>query len=174
MKKRTGILGILIAILALGIGYAAISAITLTITGTGKITPNTRQENFKVEFTDIVEQSGTNIEAQIDDSDTTKATIKAEGFTQKYDSTHQEEQAYFVFEITNNSPENITADLQEPQVTITNEDFFSVETEYLDPTMVGQSETTYLKVTIKPIKTPLVDDQTTDITITLDANPVEA
>ena len=46
MKKRTGIIGVLIAILALGIGYAAVTAVTLVITGTGSITAT--QENFLI------------------------------------------------------------------------------------------------------------------------------
>ena len=50
-KKRTGIIGVLIAILALGIGYAAVSAITLTITGTGSITAT--PGNFVVEYTGV-------------------------------------------------------------------------------------------------------------------------
>lgn len=172
MKKRTGILGILIAILALGIGYATITAITLSITGTGKITPNTNQDNFKVEFTDVPEVNGTNVDAVIDSTDPTKATISAEGFTEKYTSSNSEV-AEFVFEIQNTSPENIKAMMQPPQVTIGNPDYFSVETEYLDTTEVEQGEYTYLKVTVKPIRTPYVADQDTTITITLDAEPAE-
>ena len=49
MKKRTGIIGVLIAILALGIGYAVVSAVTLTINGSGSITAD--QANFKVHYT---------------------------------------------------------------------------------------------------------------------------
>ena len=52
MKKRTGIIGVLIAILALGIGYAAVTAVTLVITGTGSITAT--QENFKVHYTGTI------------------------------------------------------------------------------------------------------------------------
>ena len=50
-KKRTGILGVLLAVLALGIGYAAVNAITLTITGSGTITST--DANFKVEYTNV-------------------------------------------------------------------------------------------------------------------------
>ena len=50
-KKRTGILGVLLAVLALGIGYAAVNAITLTITGSGTITST--DDNFKVEYTNV-------------------------------------------------------------------------------------------------------------------------
>ena len=50
-KKRTGILGVLLAVLALGIGYAAVNAITLTITGSGTI--SSIDDNFKVEYTSV-------------------------------------------------------------------------------------------------------------------------
>ena len=49
MKKRTGIIGVLVAILLLGIGYAVVSAVTLTINGSGSITAD--QANFKVHYT---------------------------------------------------------------------------------------------------------------------------
>ena len=60
-KKRTGILGVLLAVLALGIGYAAVNAITLTITGSGTI--SSIDDNIKVEYTsvDVAHKSSTYI-----------------------------------------------------------------------------------------------------------------
>ena len=54
MKKRRTIITalLLVATLALGIGYAALSAINLNITGTAKV--NAAQENFVVDFSETV------------------------------------------------------------------------------------------------------------------------
>ena len=59
MKKRTGIIGVLVAILALGIGYAVVSAVTLNINGSGTITAD--PDNFKVHYTGEVAVTNINL-----------------------------------------------------------------------------------------------------------------
>jgi len=61
MKKRRTLIVtlLLVAVLALGVGYAAVSDAILTITGTGDLT--TSDENFKVVFTNPVSATGANI-----------------------------------------------------------------------------------------------------------------
>lgn len=82
MKKTNKIIigVILIAVMLLGIGYAAIQNITLNISGTAKADPS--QSNFKVMFTGTptVSDSSKVVAAITND---TNATINVSGLTAK-------------------------------------------------------------------------------------------
>ncbi len=166
MKKRTGILGVLIAILVLGIGYAAVSAIPLTISGTGTVESN--PEAFKVQFMEVASMEGDGTkQATIDSSDPTKASISVTGLNQSG------AMASFTYTVQNISDENINAELQTPTVTNSNPDYFVVDAVVNNPTTLAVNDQTSITVNVLAIKTPIGDDETTNIEVTVNANPVE-
>lgn len=73
-KQKRAILGVIvIATLIIGIAYAAVSTITLTITG--NVTTNAASDNFKVYFTAVTQRSDeTNVTASVT-SGSTSATL---------------------------------------------------------------------------------------------------
>lgn len=74
-KRRTLVVALLlVAVLALGIGYAAISDVILTITGTGDLA--TSSENFKVVFTNPTSDDAATISV---DGVATNASIAVTG-----------------------------------------------------------------------------------------------
>lgn len=165
MKKRMSIFAILIAVLALGIGYAAISAVTLTISGSGTISPDS--DNFNVHYTGniTVQKSKNSITTtqSHDDGQTGQFTIT--GMTQKDDSVT------FTYTVINES-EDLAATLAAPVVqTNSNSTYFTVSSATASSTLTANGGTTTQTVTITAAKTPVDDDETTSVTINLVASP---
>ena len=84
-KKKTIIwVTLLLVVVVLGIGYAAISTIGLNINATGQATPNS--ENFTVEFSGEPSTEGKgSITAEIDSGNKLMATMDVTGLTAKGD-----------------------------------------------------------------------------------------
>ena len=165
MKKRTGIIGVLIAVLVMAVGYAAITAIPLEVTGSGTIVPD--QDNFQVIFidADVTEAPATaTATATIDASDETTANMSVTNLKMT------NETATFTFLIQNISPENILANLAAPTLSYTNQEYFEVTAELGAETLLAVDDVATLTVTVRTIKAPL-DDVTTDITVQVNANP---
>lgn len=166
MKKRNTYVGLilLVAVLMLGIGYAALSNIPLQISGNATATLN--DENFKVKFTGTPQVSdGDLVTAEIE-SDVTKATIYVDSFTKKGDS------ATATYTILNDS-DDLSASIGVPVITNTNEEYFSVTTDIKSAVTVAAKNTTTITVTVELIKTPIDTNQETEITIDLVASPVQ-
>ena len=178
MKKKTGILGVLIAILLVGIGYAAISAVTLTITGTGTIEAD--PNNFKVVYTQGQQTSAstgvTATPASIGADVVTSTSFTVSGMTKKNDTVT------LTYTIQNKSDDLSATLAANPTVSITNAagnpngttitDYFSVTSVVNTPLTLAKTETTTQTVTVTAIKTPVTDDIGATITITVDATPV--
>ena len=166
MKRKTGILGVLIAILAIGIGYAVISAVPLEIKGTGTVGSN--PDAFVVKFQSVLSQEGDGtLNASI--TDDTHATMSVSGLTETGQT------ATFVYQVVNASEEdNYAAELSTPTVVVEKNEFFVATATVQTPTTIGQNETTTVTVNVTAIKTPVGDDVTSDITVTLNAEAVEA
>ena len=167
MKRRTGILGVLIAILILGIGYAAISSVQLSVQGNGTI--NADQSNFQVQFdldgdqpTKSTSATGATLEATYTNG--TRATIKAENFRKAGDT------ATFVYTIVNKS-ETLDALLKKPVITNDNEDYFTVTAELANTELKAQTGKTTLTVTVKAIKTPVEENEEANISVKFSADP---
>ena len=162
MQKRTGIMGILIAILILGIGYAVITDVTLKVSGAGTISAN--QNNFRVKFSGTPTTSGTGvITATIEDD--LQANLTVNGFTKMGDT------ATAVYDIVNESPElaaNIVANLKEN----TNSEYFEI-TYSLQKNSLASGESTKLTVYVEAIKTPETEDQSTTFEVDVLASPQE-
>ena len=166
MKRRTGILGVLIAILAIGIGYAVVSAIPLEIKGTGTVASN--PNGFVVKFSGVASKTGDGtLNASI--TNDTHATISVS------DMTESGQKATFVYTVLNASEEmNYAANLTTPTVEVEKSEYFDVTAVVDNPTTIKQNETTTVTVVVTAKKTPVGDDVTSNITVTLNAEAVEA
>lgn len=169
-KQKKVILGIiLLIVLFMGIGYAALTSVTLTINGTAQASAN--QENFKVYFT------GKN---SVPSNDTVAITVqeKAQSANIQFNSfTVKNEEKTAILEIKNDSVD-IDAESITVAVTSTNEEMFKVtaimcdsEGNAIENNAVSAQSTTYVKVSTTLLKTPLTDDEKTEITATITAVP---
>lgn len=114
-KKSLGLLVYaLIAVVALGVGYAAISAITLTINGTAHATPS--QDNFVVEFdttaTNTITSTPATIASYNSNGEVTAASIDTTNDANKrtakfdlYGFTTKDQFADVTFTVINKSPD---------------------------------------------------------------------
>lgn len=163
MKKtnRIILLSIIVIILLLGVGYAAIQNITLNINGTATADPS--QSNFKVKFSGTPTVSETDkVTASI--TNDTNATMNVSGLTAKGDTVTA---TYTI--------QNASADLATNlSVTTTNSntEYFTIEKK-LDKTSLVSGEATNLTVTVKLIKTPISKQESSTIGVQITATPVE-
>ena len=156
---------VLVAIVVLGVGYAAISAVNLIINGNATVSVN--QNNFKVHFTGaqaISGSTGASGTSTIDSQDDTKATFDVTGLTKVGDYA---EAVYTVRNDSNGIGAEITLNL-----TSSNTEYFKVTETILDNKLQAGEETT-AKVKVEMIKTPITDSVSTSITATLTASPLE-
>ncbi|MBR3613573.1 MAG: leucine-rich repeat protein [Clostridia bacterium] len=163
MKKTNKIIlaSSIVAVLLLGIGYAAIQNITLNISGTAAADPS--QSNFKVMFSGTPTVSDdTYVTAAI--TDDTNATINVDGLTKAGDSVLA---TYTV----QNASTDLSADLR-VSTTNNNPEYFTLTSE-LAKTSLTAGEATTLTVTVELTKTPIVDSVSTTIGVQLEAMPVQ-
>ena len=159
------VLLVLIAVVTLGIGYAAISAVNLIINGNA--TASVNQNNFKVHFTQaqaISGSTGVSGTSNIDSQDDTKAIFDVTGLTKVGDY------AEAVYTVRNDS-NGVGAEIK-LSVTNTNSEYFKV-TETIQDDKLQAGEETTAKVKVEMIKTPITDSVSTSITATLTASPLE-
>ena len=159
------VLLVVIAVVTLGIGYAAISAVNLIINGNA--TASVDQNNFKVHFTQaqsITGSTGVSGTSSIDAQDDTKAMFDVTGLTKVGDYA---EAVYTVRNDSNGIGAEITLNL-----TSSNTEYFKVTETILDDKLQAGEETT-AKVKVEMIKTPITDAVSTTITATLTASPLE-
>ena len=163
MKKTNKIIVtvIIVAMLLLGVGYAAIQNITLNINGTATADPS--QSNFKVMFTGTPKVSdSTYVTAGI--TNDTNAIISVEGLTQKGQVVNAE---YTVQNVST----DISADLS-VATTNSNTEYFTLKSE-LAKTSLTAGEATTVKVTVELTKTPITGSINSTIGVRLTAMPVE-
>lgn len=169
MKKNKTILAIvlLIAILLLGIGYAAISGYTLNIGGTANATANT--DNFIVKFTSAT--MGDNCDkAEIvaSDANARTATMEVSGLKTAGD------EATAIFVVTNESPDlNAKLSVTTQEMTGTDSDYFDVKATIADnTTSMAPTGTRTVTVTVT-LKETIIEDKTATINVVLNATPEE-
>jgi len=159
------VLLVVIAVVTLGIGYAAISAVNLIINGNA--TASVNQNNFKVHFTQaqaISGSTGASGTSSIDTQDDTKAMFDVTGLTKVGDY------ADAVYTVRNDS-NGVGAEIS-LSVSNSNSEYFKVTETILDNKLQAGEETT-AKVRVEMIKTPITDSASTSITATLTASPLE-
>ena len=166
MKKTSKIIisVLLLVVLLIGIGYAAIQNITLNITGTAKADPN--QSNFKVMFsgepTIMVKPTNAQVTAVI--TDDINATINVGGLIQKGDIV-------IVAYTVQNVSTDISADLS-VSTTNSNTEYFTLSSK-LDKTSLIAGEATTLTVIVELTKLPITESVNSTIGVQLVAMPVE-
>ena len=172
-KRRTLVISLLlVAALALGIGYAALSE-DLFITGSANISKTDAENSFKEDVYFSYATSGDKAEAKItDDNNYATMTVKTGALKQVGD------EAVATFTIKSESDLDVL--IKNPTVangciTNRNNEYFQVTTNWqADHTLVAapSGATTDITVTVRLIKTPDVD-QDTEFTIKLvaTANP---
>lgn len=169
-QKKLLIAIILLIVVLMGIGYAALTAQTLTINGTAKLKAN--EDNFKVYFTG----------ANTDKSANTEVTVTAQ--SQEATVTFSEldtkgETEYAILEI-----ENASTDVSAESVEVTLSDGSNTNVLKSEAIMCDQTGATitdtslasgakaYVKVSVELLKTPTTTADTT-ITATITATPAE-
>lgn len=171
MNKKRTILGgaILVAVLMLGIGYAAINAITLNISGSAKADAD--QANFVVKFDDAVTPTtlgeGTTTATVTGDK---TATMEVTGLTAKDDT------ATATFTIVNESDDlsaQLAVNAAATKITNDTDGYFSVSAVVNNPTLLTAKGSTTATVTVTLNKTPVDGEKTGTINVQLDATPVQ-
>lgn len=161
-KKRTFIVvGILLATILLGVGYA-ISNETFTISGSASATAT--DSNFNVYLTGTPTKSDeTNVEASITDDLTATITVK------NLVSVGDSETATYTIQ---NDSTDLKAALSANPVTSAN-GYFKTTCSFGETTLGANGSTTTATVKVELIKTPIAD-KTETVSIDIIAQPVEA
>lgn len=173
-KKVIGIV-VIVAILAIGIGYAAISTIPLKISGTAGAT--TKQENFVVRFEGTpTAEKGENVDAtataNASITDDLNAKLEVAGLTAKGDTVTAK------YTIKNASPD-LTAKLTVNDPVVENTTYFKATKKVTglaeDNTMeLIKDGTAVVELTVELIKTPVTDETIeTTVTMSINADPVQ-
>ena len=166
MRRNTKIVGgiLLVAILLVAVGYAAITKVGLNIDGTAKSEGN--PDNFKVELIGEPQTSGDGTTtATIDNHDKTQGTMNVSGLNAKGQT------AIATYTVKNQSTD-LSADLT-AKATSTNDEYFEVQCS-LDKTTLKAQEQTTMTVKVKLLKTPIDETKenlSTEIGVNIDAEP---
>ena len=162
-NKIVGVI-LLLAILLVAVGYAAITKVGLNIDGTAKSKAN--QDNFVVEMIGEPQISGDGTTtATIDAIDKTQGTMNVSGLNAKGET------AVAVYTVKNKS-QDLSADLT-AEATSSNEEYFEVICS-LDKTTLKAQEETSMTVKVRLLKTPIDETKenlTTTIGVNIDAEP---
>ena len=196
-KSKEGklFLGIIVAVLILGVGYAAITGVNLLINGSATAKATATDEDFIVHFNDF-DQNGTYIVYSEDagsDSftqtfDTVKHITAGSNTTDKSASitvandrlsadvavsnmTNVGDKVVLTIPVINES-DGIKAGLS-TEITNNNSEYFNVTAETPVTTLDGDGATTTITVTVEVVKVPKVNNVQGSFTVTLTADPTE-
>ena len=160
-KNSAKVVGLvlLIAVLLVAIGYAAITTVQLRINANA----TANQDNFTVRFSGTPTVSDADkVDATLNPGDQLKATMNVSKLSAKGDT------ATATYTI-----ENTSADLSavlSATTTNSNTEYFKV-TQNIAKATIGHGETTTITVTVELIKTPIIDGIESTIGVIIDANP---
>lgn len=164
-KNTLLLLGVIVAILAMAVAYAAIEDVSFNVVGNAIATPN--QSNFKVAFSasEAYYWSG-DIYISIYSVSDRAVSFAVGGFKSVGDKVT------VPIPIVNSSVD-LKANLS-CSTTNSNETYFKVTQELESTTLAQQGGTTNLNVTIELIKNPVTENQEGVFVVTLIASPEEA
>jgi len=179
MKSRKTLmtLGVIVAVLILGVGYATISSIELNINGTAAVI--TSQNDFKVQFdTDGTVETST--DATIAKSTTETVNVVTGAYTNETTATmtvnlnsdnRTATATYTIENLSTDLSANLVAEVT--QVSGTYADYFNVTQTLASSTVAaGASTTIVVQVDLKKVPATDIDAQTFTVKIT--ASPVVA
>jgi len=172
-KKSLLSLGLLALVLVLGVGYAAINATDLKITGTAATGD---VEDMAVKFTSVKNDTVTPADGTTNANLAVDATI-GDGLIATIDVTGMSavgDKAVATYVITNSETD---LDALITKVKATGSDYFKVTTsldaEGANVTAAANGGTAEVTVTVELVKTPIdADDSSAEITVELLASPV--
>ena len=153
----------------LGIGYAALSGVTLNITGTASGTPD--GANFVVDFSEdaskiVIDKSKAHANAGVVAERTGELTAKLD----VSNLTAKDESVTVTYTIENKS-DDLGANLE-----LNNADFsddnFEI-TAVLGDDFIAAGESTTVTVTVKLLVTPIIQDVSTSFKFSVEASPVQ-
>lgn len=160
-KKATTYLVILALVLTLSVGYAVISAVDMTISGSAAATT----EDLNVEFISATTSNEEKITAGINTNSLT-ANIRVT-------SISLNETLTATYTIKNNETD-VDALIKTTEIINSNSEYFEVTTDAATEKSITAGATTTVTVSVKLIKTPVTETQnTTTITINLEARPMD-
>lgn len=165
MKSKKSLLGLglLVLVLVLGVGYALVSSVTLDISGTAKV----KASDLKVYFNGVTTVSSDEKVTASSTDDSLNATIAVRDLTlnETVTATYTIKNAE-----TDVNAEVIKASIENDKAT-----FFQVTTDVdAAAKTITAGGTTTVTVTVKLIKTPVADsDSTANIKVNLTASPVQ-
>ena len=177
MKKKKSMifLALLVAVFVLGVGYAAVSGVNLTLNGSAA----TETKDLDVAFNGTTSQNANGTGATVTPTveipsgahGTKQANLEVTGLKAVGDTVT----ATYTIE---NFETDLSADITTSSITVGKSEFFEVTTNIDDstgtPTRVAAGATTNLVVTVRVKKLPILEaDSTTSISVVLDAEPVQ-
>ena len=170
------LLSTVVAVLVLGVAYAAIQDVTLTVNGTATATAD--QGNFDVTFTgtpkvEPVEGSNGSGTLVINDKSLT-ATMNVAGFKKIGDTVKA------TITVSNNSTDLGTTLVVSPSAiteklgaqTLTKSEYFKITSAELGTTTLAHGESTTLTILVELVKVPITADVTGTFNVTVVATPV--
>ena len=162
MKNRKKMIttALIVLALALGVGYATVSSVSLNINGTAKA----GSKELQVFYDGVNSGTSAKVTAISSPVNTRAATFTVENMTLK-------ETVTMTFEVKNYETD-VNANLAAPSVTNTNENYFQV-TASCDKTTLNAGNTATITVNVKLIKTPVSEEAgSTTVTVEMAASPV--
>ena len=152
---------VIVAVLILGIAYAAIQNVTLHITGTA--TAGASQENFTVKFSGTPEVSDSDkVTAAV--TDDINATINVSGLSSKGEVVTAR---YTIQNTSADLSANLSATLSN-----SNTEFFNVTYDF-ESESITSAEATTITVTVELLKTPIEESVSSTVGIQIVAEPVQ-
>lgn len=164
MKNKKSLLALVLValILVLGVGYAAVSSIGLTINGTA----NVKGSTLAVSFTDATSVS----DAEKVTATATNGSLSANITVKDLELNDTVTATYTI----QNKESDVKAKITEGTHSVTNSDYFQVTTDIGTGKEIQVGGEIEVTITVKLIKTPVTDDQSSsNITINLEANAAQ-
>lgn len=167
-KKRTlTVVAAVLAVLMLGVGYAAVTNDVLNISN-ASASASPSDDNFVVQFdqdTNVV--LGTGVTAAY--TGTTTATFSASGLTAKGDKTSA---TYAIENLSEDLSANLSAVVGTIEGTEGAKSYFKVTATVANTTLEAKGTTTLL-VEVELLKTPVNEDVSITFPVTITASPVQ-
>ncbi len=196
-NKKEGrlFLGILIAVITLGVGYAAITGVNLIINGSATAKASGQQSDFIVHFDDLTNEGNYITYTEEAGIDTfSQSFVNSKNVTAASSTTTKEasitvasnqlsadvsvsnltavgDTVTFTLPVVNLS-DGISANLS-TEVTNNSQEYFNVVATPAIDTLGGNGATTTVTVTVSAIKVPQENDVEGTFTVTLTADPEE-
>ena len=150
---------VIVAVILIGVGYAAINQITVEINGA--LSATTSNENFKVKLTDA-KATDSRVEASV--TSDLVGVLNVSGLSAKGESVTA---TYTIQNASDDLSANLTS-----AASWNNKEYFNVTTS-LSTANIAKSATATLTVTVELIKTPIDADVSDTVGVTVVASPVQ-